>query len=165
KLDTCNVPRLRSLLESSFKRTLDAGQYFERLRQLQSAGGVEIIVAGDYQGAVIVTHEAVAGAESLPYLDKFAVLPSAQGTGMADILWAQLRRTCPSCMWRSRNDNGVNKWYFDRSSGHVRAPAQPGATQWVFFWYQSSVPGQRTLTVDEIQSGIAVSQKIAPSFV
>ncbi|KAJ2453279.1 Amino-acid acetyltransferase, mitochondrial [Coemansia sp. RSA 2336] len=167
-VDTCDLPRLRSLLESSFKRTLDGGRYFDRLRALENAGGMEIIIAGDYQGAVIVTHEPLPGSQKyLPYLDKFAVLPSAQGTGMADILWTQLRRTCPSCMWRSRNDNGVNKWYFDRSSGHCRSPpVQPGTgTRWVFFWYQSQAPGQRTLTMDEICTGINVSQNIAPSFV
>ncbi|KAJ2378486.1 Amino-acid acetyltransferase, mitochondrial, partial [Coemansia sp. RSA 2611] len=169
KVDSCNLPRLRGLLESSFKRTLDGGQYFDRLRALESAGGIEIIIAGDYQGAVIVTHEPLPSSDThLPYLDKFAVLPSAQGTGMADILWAQLRRACPSCMWRSRNDNGVNRWYFDRSNGHFRSPApKPNetGTRWVFFWYQSQTPGQRTLTADEIHAGIGVSQSIAPSFV
>ncbi|KAJ2818851.1 Amino-acid acetyltransferase, mitochondrial [Coemansia erecta] len=169
KIDTCNLPRLRGLLESSFKRTLDGGRYFDRLRALESAGGIEVIIAGDYQGAVIVTHEPLpSSGKHLPYLDKFAVLPSAQGTGMADILWAQLRRACPSCMWRSRNDNGVNNWYFDRSNGHMRSAAlQPGekGTRWVFFWYQSPDKGQRTLATDEIQAGISVSQSIAASFV
>ncbi|KAJ2685887.1 Amino-acid acetyltransferase, mitochondrial, partial [Coemansia spiralis] len=97
RLDACNLPRLRELLEQSFGRRLDGG-YFDRLRALERTGGIEIIVAGDYQGAVIVTHEPVPGADwRLPYLDKFAVLPAAQGTGMADILWAQLRRACPAC--------------------------------------------------------------------
>ncbi|KAJ2246569.1 Amino-acid acetyltransferase, mitochondrial, partial [Coemansia sp. RSA 455] len=101
-LDTVDIDRLRCLLESSFQRKLDMA-YFERLRHL----GIQIIVAGEYQGAVIVTFEKTSG-EDLPYLDKFAVLPEVQGTGMADILWDELRVACPSCMWRSRNDNGVN---------------------------------------------------------
>ncbi|KAJ2807400.1 Amino-acid acetyltransferase, mitochondrial [Coemansia guatemalensis] len=167
-VDTCDLPRLRALLESSFKRTLDGDSYFDRLRALEKRGGIEIIIAGDYQGAVVATHEPLPGSDKpLPYLDKFAVLPTAQGTGMADILWAQLRRACPSCMWRSRNDNGVNKWYFDRSNGHFRSRALEAGeqgTRWVFFWYQSQAAGQRTLTADEIQAGIEVSQAIPPSF-
>ncbi|KAJ2724444.1 Amino-acid acetyltransferase, mitochondrial [Coemansia sp. Benny D115] len=172
-LDSCNLPRLRSLLESSFKRTLNGGQYFDRLRERAKNGGIEIIVAGDYEGAVIVTHEPIPGLGGhLPYLDKFAVLPSVQGTGMADILWAQLKRACPSCMWRSRNDNGVNKWYFDRSSGHFRSkPLAPGekGTRWVFFWYQSTADAgrtdQHTLSAQAIHAGIDVANAIAPSFV
>ncbi|KAJ2403262.1 Amino-acid acetyltransferase, mitochondrial [Coemansia sp. RSA 2559] len=165
---TCSMPQLRALLESSFGRRLASDQYFERLRSLEAhGGGIEIIIAGDYQGAVVVTHEDIGAKKHLPYLDKFAVLPSVQGTGMADILWTQLRRACPSCMWRSRNDNGVNKWYFDRSHGHARsAAAQDGsAARWVFFWYQSQAPGLPTLSIDDVQAGIRAAQSIPPSFV
>ncbi|KAJ1728426.1 Amino-acid acetyltransferase, mitochondrial [Coemansia biformis] len=162
RLDACNLPRLRVLLEQSFGRTLDGG-YFDRLRALERAGGIDVIVAGDYEGAVVVTHEPIPGSDRhLPYLDKFAVLPSAQGTGMADILWAQLRRACPTCMWRSRNDNGVNRWYFDRATGHVRAPPPQSGTRWVFFWYDSP---SRALAADEIRDGTSIAQAIPPSFV
>ncbi|KAJ2375048.1 Amino-acid acetyltransferase, mitochondrial [Coemansia sp. RSA 2607] len=172
-LDTCNLPRLRALLESSFKRTLNGGHYFDRLRRLSTDGGIEIIVAGDYQGAVIVTHERVPSdgqskVALLPYLDKFAVLPSVQGTGMADILWAQLRRACPKCMWRSRNDNGVNKWYFDRSTGHSRAPPlKPGekGSRWVFFWYQGTSKSGHVFDAAQVQAGIGVASRIPASFV
>ncbi|KAJ1662126.1 Amino-acid acetyltransferase, mitochondrial [Coemansia sp. RSA 1646] len=172
-VSTCSLPQLRDLLEASFGRRLDDDRYFDRLRALEChGGGIEIIIAGNYQGAVIVTHEDIRGeseggsAKHLPYLDKFAVLPSVQGTGMADILWTQLRRACPSCMWRSRNDNGVNKWYFDRSHGHARSPASmEGSTRWVFFWYQSQKPGLRTLSIDDVQAGIRAAQNIPPSFI
>ncbi|KAJ2752388.1 Amino-acid acetyltransferase, mitochondrial [Coemansia pectinata] len=155
-LDTCDLSRLRSLLESSFQRKLDMA-YFERLRNV----GIQVIVAGEYQGAVIVTHEKTSG-QYLPYLDKFAVLPEVQGTGMADILWDELRVACPSCMWRSRNDNGVNRWYFDRSHGHKRSPVGVG-TRWVFFWYQSQT-GERVLTPSDVCEGVDVAQRIPPSF-
>ncbi|KAJ2659333.1 Amino-acid acetyltransferase, mitochondrial [Coemansia sp. RSA 1200] len=183
-VNTCSQTRLRELLEASFGRQLDSERYFERLRALESQGGIEIIIAGDYQGAVVVTYEDISKQADgttglrrhLPYLDKFAVLPSVQGTGMADILWAQLRRACPSCMWRSRNDNGVNKWYFDRSHGHARsapAAAADGATRWVFFWYQNQNQNQNqaadsarfsALSIDEVQAGIRAAQSIPPSF-
>ena len=31
-------------------------------------------------------------------------------------------------VWRSRSTNPVNKWYFERSSGHIRMDP------WVLFW-------------------------------
>ncbi|KAJ2814034.1 Amino-acid acetyltransferase, mitochondrial [Coemansia furcata] len=158
-LDTCDVERLCALLERSFGRTLDRAGYLERLRRC--AGGIQVIVAGEYQGAVIVTYEKTSGRD-LPYLDKFAVLPEVQGTGMADILWEQLRAACPSCLWRSRNDNGVNRWYFDRSHGHVRSPEGKGGTRWVFFWYQ----GQKgVLGPGEVSEGVDVAQRIPASFI
>ncbi|KAJ2832162.1 Amino-acid acetyltransferase, mitochondrial [Coemansia furcata] len=158
-LDTCDVDRLCALLERSFGRTLDRAGYLERLRRC--AGGIQVIVAGEYQGAVIVTYEKTSGRD-LPYLDKFAVLPEVQGTGMADILWEQLRAACPSCLWRSRNDNGVNRWYFDRSHGHVRSPEGRAGTRWVFFWYQ----GQKgVLGPGEVSEGVDVAQRIPASFI
>ena len=78
------------------------------------------------------------------YLDKFAVLPSHQGDGTVDFLWVALRDETyglglldaanPSegslsgvgrgrdLVWRSRADNPVNKWYYERSNGFLYLP-------------------------------------------
>ncbi|ORX68474.1 DUF619-domain-containing protein [Linderina pennispora] len=160
-LSTCDLPRLRQLLEDSFKRTLNASAYFSRLQELSQHGGIRIIVAGNYQGAVIVTKEPLGNGRYLAYLDKFAVAPTVQGTGMADILWAQLQSACPECLWRSRSDNGVNPWYFDRAHGHFRAPVPDSGTRWVFFWYQQETPA---MAPEEIQAGIEVAGRIPASF-
>ncbi|KAJ2742161.1 Amino-acid acetyltransferase, mitochondrial [Coemansia sp. BCRC 34301] len=149
-LASCDESRLRFLLETSFGRPLDATRYFERLRETP----VHIIVAGDYQGAVIVTYEPTHKG-SLAYLDKFAVLPGVQGTGMADILWDELRLACPDCLWRSRADNGVNPWYFDRSSGHARGG------KWVFFWYRAR---DSVVVPKDVVEGIRIADSIPPSF-
>ncbi|KAJ1822672.1 Amino-acid acetyltransferase, mitochondrial [Coemansia sp. RSA 2671] len=146
-LATCDEGRLRALLERSFGRTLDAQGYFERLRACEA--GIQVIVAGEYQGAVVVTRET-----GVPYLDKFAVLPEVQGTGMADILWDELKAACPQCLWRSRTDNGVNRWYFDRSNGHWRG------AKWVFFWYH----GEQPLGLMEVAEAMDVAQRIPASF-
>lgn len=89
------------------------------------------------------------------YLDKFAVLPSHQGaTGTVDFLWSTLRdetfgaglpsalNTTPGSLagtlegrdlvWRSRADNPVNKWYFERSNGFLRTGGADG--KWKMFW-------------------------------
>jgi amino-acid N-acetyltransferase len=94
----------------------------------------------------------------IAYLDKFAVLPTHQGDGTVDFLWVALydesyglglasalnpnpggshgRGVGRDLVWRSRSDNPVNKWYFERSSGHLRINASGGAakTGWSMFW-------------------------------
>lgn len=111
------------------------------------------------------------------YLDKFAVLPSHQGDGTVDFLWSALRdesfgSALPSALnstpgsiagtvpasagrdlvWRSRADNPVNKWYFERSNGFIRLGGEQG--KFKLFWCdreevvgggegeQSGIPGE-----------------------
>ncbi|KAM6498435.1 Protein of unknown function (DUF619) domain containing protein [Amanita muscaria] len=155
--------RLTALLEQAFKRTLDESAFYARLESTLDF----VIVAGDYSGAVIVTREhcpALGG--PITYLDKFAVLPSHQGDGTVDFLWVALHDESyglghpfaanpnggkggigEGCdlVWRSRANNPVNKWYFDRSTGHVRMG------QWVLFWCD----GEKKLKVEEGRRGSA----------
>ncbi|RIA97487.1 hypothetical protein C1645_801792 [Glomus cerebriforme] len=128
-LSTIDIPALKSLIEASFSRKLDVDKYIDRMKNSFDL----TIVTGDYQGAAIVTMEDVEGNEKgdIPYLDKFAVSPNCQGIGIADILWKQLQIRYPNLMWRSRDNNGVNKWYFERSDGNYKIPG----THWMMFWY------------------------------
>ncbi|KAJ3189403.1 Amino-acid acetyltransferase, mitochondrial [Gaertneriomyces sp. JEL0708] len=107
-LHTLDLPRLQDLLEKSFGRTLDSAKYWKRADGILDTA----IVAGNYDGAAIVTHEAdpIGDGPPIPYLDKFAVAPTSQGIGVADILWKQLRKKYKNLSWRSRADNPVNKW-------------------------------------------------------
>ncbi|KAK7059119.1 Amino-acid acetyltransferase, mitochondrial [Paramarasmius palmivorus] len=135
-------PKMKALLEQSFGRTLDEEAFYARLEKTLDF----VIVAGDYVGSAIVTNE---GEEKISYLDKFAVLPKHQGDGTVDFLWVALhdesyglghpssvnpnggkegRGEGRDLVWRSRGNNPVNKWYFERSSGHVRMG------DWVLFW-------------------------------
>ncbi|KAI6162074.1 hypothetical protein EDD17DRAFT_1776905 [Pisolithus thermaeus] len=87
-----------------------------------------------------LTHLLETSVPPISYLDKFAVLPSHQGDGTVDFLWVALHDETywsgtsegkgegRDLVWRSRADNKVNKWYFDRSSGHMRMGS------WVLFW-------------------------------
>lgn len=145
-LGDLNQDRLWALLEASFSKSLLTDSYDARLdRSLD-----RIILTGDYQGAAIITRE---GPHHLPYLDKFSVAPSAQGMGVADILWTRIRNLYPDLFWRSRTDNPVNKWYFDRSDGNARL--EEG--HWMLFWY-----GSRGLY--ELEKYIPAALKIPPSF-
>ncbi|RUP47957.1 hypothetical protein BC936DRAFT_145134 [Jimgerdemannia flammicorona] len=112
-MDSVERPAMTALLEASFGRRLDANAFYERLeRRLVCA-----IVAGGYEGAVIVTGEPAVGEVEAEtevgkyyYLDKFAIAPTSQGIGLTDILWKRMTDAYPDIMWRSRADNGVNKW-------------------------------------------------------
>lgn len=128
-----DLPRLVHLIEDSFRRKLNVKHYLERVTG-RIAG---IIVAGQYEGGAILTWEMPPGVNDpkrlVPYLDKFAVLQSSQGSsGVADIVFQAMVRSCfpQGVCWRSRKDNPVNKWYFERASGSWQIPD----SNWTMFW-------------------------------
>ena len=149
--DCANIDKAKMsrLLEQSFGRELDSDAFYTRLEKTLDF----VIIAGDYAGAAVVTRETSSTNPSAPpivYLDKFAVLPSHQGDGTVDFLWVALhdetyglglpfsvnlnggKEGCgegQDLVWRSRSNNPINKWYFERSSGHVRM-----GDDWVLFW-------------------------------
>ncbi|KAL1670809.1 hypothetical protein GGF50DRAFT_93804 [Schizophyllum commune] len=156
--DTSAIDRskLTALLQQSFGRELNADAFYSRLEKTLDF----VIVAGDYVGAAVVTREGPSSPTTpapVTYLDKFAVLPSHQGDGTVDFLWVALHdetyglglpfsanpnggrggqgEAC-DLVWRSRADNPVNKWYFERSSGHAREG------NWVLFWCDAEKPLQ-----------------------
>lgn len=156
--------KLNHLLEQSFKRELDEDAFYKRLNETLDF----VIVAGDYAGAAIVTNEPDPTTPDAPvsYLDKFAVLPSHQGDGTVDFLWVALHDETyglghpfsanpnggrggvgegRDLVWRSRSNNPVNKWYFERSTGHVRLGS------WVLFWCD----GEKRLKIEEGRRGSA----------
>lgn len=188
KYDQVNWSKMTKLLEASFKRKLDEASYYERLRKSLDF----VIVTGDYQGAAIVTHEYAPGEdasthESIAYLDKFAVLPSLQGSGAVDFLWGALRDevhglglldalndnggkagfgTGKDLVWKSRSDNPVNRWYYERSNGFIKIDTTPRGVNekklnpaWAMFWCDAeeriaTMAGERRLgakaTADEV---------------
>ncbi|KIW06142.1 uncharacterized protein PV09_03304 [Verruconis gallopava] len=129
-----NFSRLLHLIEDSFGRPLDVNHYLSRING-RIAG---IIVAGEYEGGAILTWEDPSPDNSrirpaVPYLDKFAVLRKSQGSGgVADIIFNAMVRTClpDGVVWRSRKNNPVNKWYFERSVGTWKL----ANSQWCMFW-------------------------------
>ncbi|PPQ67103.1 hypothetical protein CVT25_005704 [Psilocybe cyanescens] len=155
--------KMTTLLEQSFGRKLDQESFYGRLEKALDF----VIVAGDYVGAAIVTNEpSLNGLKPISYLDKFAVLPSHQGDGTVDFLWVALHDESyglghpfsanpnggkggvgegRDLVWRSRSNNPINKWYFERSSGHIRMGA------WVLFWCDA----EKRLKIEEGRRGSA----------
>ncbi|KAI8946184.1 N-acetylglutamate synthase [Xylaria longipes] len=128
-----DLPRLVNLIEDSFGRKLDIEHYLKRING-NLAG---VIIAGEYEGGALLTWESPPGttdpSRRVPYLDKFAVLRKSQGAGgVADIVFNAMVRDCfpEGVCWRSRKDNPVNKWYFERSRGTLKLRDM----NWTMFW-------------------------------
>lgn len=115
--DQLDLPRLRTLIESAFGRTL-VGDYFERTPLLRA------YVSENYRAAVIL-----ADVDGQAYLDKFAVLDEAQGEGLGRAVWHVMREQTPRLFWRSRHGNPVNAFYQAEADGFLRQE------EWRVFWY------------------------------
>ncbi|CAM1511120.1 Fc.00g086330.m01.CDS01 [Cosmosporella sp. VM-42] len=163
--DNCvDMPRLVNLIEDSFNRKLDVQDYLNRVNE-NLAG---IIVAGEYEGGAILTWEQPDGMDEetaykqgqfVPYLDKFAVLKRSQGSGgVADIVFNAMVQDCfpDGVCWRSRKDNPVNKWYFERSAGTNKL----SDCNWTMFW---TTPGLNCRH-PKLQDYEAVCRGVQPSW-
>ena len=154
-----DLARLVHLIEDSFSRQLDVPHYMSRIGT-NLAG---IIIAGEYEGGALLTWETPPrnspSVKKVPYLDKFAVLKRSQGAGgVADIVFNAMVRKCfpGGVCWRSRTDNPVNKWYFERAKGSWKIPG----SNWTMFW-----------TTDQVEMGDdtfldyeAVCRSVVPSW-
>lgn len=160
-----DFPRLLHLIEDSFNRPLDVEDYIRRI-QNKLAG---VIIAGDYDGGAILTWELPVGVPDdgseqsqrrmVPYLDKFAVLKRSQGTGgVADVVFSAMVRSCfPSGVcWRSRKNNPVNKWYFERSVGTFKLPD----SNWTMFWTTEGLVDDK----QRFKDYESVCRKVMPSW-
>ena len=96
--------RTTELLQLSFGRQLKPG-YFDHLP-------VECVLASESYGAMAIV---LKGVDGVPYLDKFAVTPEAQGAGLGAAVWQALVQRCPRFYWRSRVDNPVTQWYYEQA--------------------------------------------------
>ncbi|UNI22080.1 Amino-acid N-acetyltransferase [Purpureocillium takamizusanense] len=159
-----DLPRLVHLIEDSFGRKLDVQDYLRRVNE-NLAG---IIIAGEYEGGAILTWERPEGLDEqqafeqgrfVPYLDKFAVLKSRQGSaGVADIVFNAMVQDCfpEGVCWRSRKNNPVNKWYSERSAGVLQLPD----SNWTMFWTTAGLSVEHPMFKDYK----AVCRTVQPSW-
>jgi acetylglutamate kinase len=116
QFDAASRERARQLLETSFSRRLKP-DYFNN----QS---IDCVLASESFGAMAIV---LSGVDGIPYLDKFAVTPEAQGAGLGAAVWQALVKRCPQLYWRSRVDNPVTQWYFEQTESSY------SEKQWVAF--------------------------------
>ena len=143
--DELDLARLRSLIESSFGRTL-AADYFERTTLMRA------YVSENYRAAVILLEADLLDAGKHVYLDKFAVLDDAQGEGLGRAVWQVMREETPQLFWRSRHGNIINHFYYAESDGCYKLP------NFKAFWY--GIDG-----FDEIEACIDYCREKAPTLI
>lgn len=113
--------RIRMLIERSFGKRLQRDYFNNRFHR--ACPILTVIVDPDYKGVAIVR-----SMEGLAYLDKFAVRPDARGEGIAVDLWTILAERHPEFFWRSRPENPINAWYFEKADGMMKFP------EWFVWW-------------------------------
>lgn len=103
------------MIDDSFGKCLQRTEYVERLNRSLDC----IILIGDYDGGAVITKEEMENGCKIPYLDKFAITKKNQGLpSLADVIFKlMLQAYQEEIIWRSRNLNPVNKWYFERCNG------------------------------------------------
>ena len=110
--------RTITLLEESFGRKLKPG-YFDQTK-------LECVIKSESFGAAAIVEH---GIDGLPYLNKFAVTPEAQGVGLGNAVWQALRKSCPKLYWRSRTDNPITSWYFEQADSSFTRGSWVGFTK------------------------------------
>jgi bifunctional N-acetylglutamate synthase/kinase len=108
--------RLVDLIETAFDRPL-ASRWWD---------GVDLLAAyvtESYRAAAVI-----AELDEFAYLDKFAIVESARGEGLARTVWDHMVRDFPNIVWRSRADNQFNAFYEKECDGQVKAG------MWTIFW-------------------------------
>ncbi|TXK65810.1 acetylglutamate kinase [Alkalisalibacterium limincola] len=114
---TLDLERLRTLVESSFGRTLTR-DYFD------STTPWRVYCSENYRAAIILTRE-----DGMLHMDKFAVSEDAQGEGLGRAIWQVMHAENPKLFWRSRRGNPINEFYFANADGAMKDE------RWTVFWY------------------------------
>ncbi|KAH3676301.1 hypothetical protein WICMUC_002097 [Wickerhamomyces mucosus] len=155
-LNQLDLIKFKDLIDDSFKRPLDLNHYLERI----SKNLIKIFIIGDYDGVAIVTleHSKSTGLK-VPYLDKFAISRKSQGVlAIADIIFNLLKQEFGNnLLWRSRKNNPVNSWYFQRSTGSYNLK-----NEFKVFWLtniRKPIYNERTLN-----AYIEIGEMIKPSW-
>ena len=71
---------------------------------------------------------AISNEFSIPYMDKFGVIPEAKGEGLGAGIWHEMRKVYPQVFWRSRPNNPINNFYTSICEGCQKQD------EWHIFW-------------------------------
>lgn len=159
--------KLIELLNDSFGKQLDVDNYINRVNEKLAT----LVVIGNYDGVAIITWEGEI--EKVAYLDKFAIAKRNQGLpSLADVIFKVILQSHPhELLWRSRKNNPVNKWYFERCCGSFT----PENSNWRLFYTgelfnrkinRNKPKKKSTFDIgDKIESYKTICQTIPPSFI
>ncbi len=106
----------KNIIDSAFNGHL-VNNYFERNDRLN------IFMTICKQATIAISEE-----YPIPYMDKFAVVPEAQGHGVGARLFDEMINVYPKLFWRSRSDNPSNDFYLSLCQGYHKQ------NDWHIFW-------------------------------
>jgi hypothetical protein len=115
KVRELDTKRLRVLLEDAFSKNLVDDFFSEKFKM--------IFYEKDYEGVAIIKN-----LKGIPYLDKLAVSPISEGTGLGKSLWLALSNAYPKLIWRSSPKNPLNSFYLRECHGCMKFP------KWQIYW-------------------------------
>lgn len=130
------IPKIKIVLEESFKKKVK--EYFlSKISKLEQ--NYSILYENNFEGVAILKKLD----DSIYYLDKFAVIPIRQGTGLGKSIWSKLIQDHPKIMWRAKFDNPFNKFYAKECDGLIKYKG------WWVFWKGIKL-NDAQLFIDEI---------------
>ncbi|MBI2145529.1 hypothetical protein HYU18_04380 [Candidatus Woesearchaeota archaeon] len=140
KSNDVDKKRMRELLEKSFGRKLSSS-YFSAKN-----GKTTFFIEENYAAAAVVER-----INEMHYIDKLAVLPEAQGEGLARDIITSARNNCKKVFWRAKPENHINEWYQKLCSGMQKVD------RWFVYW--------SNLDSDEIKDAIKYASEKPADFV
>lgn len=115
KVRDLNIERLRLLLEDAFSKNLVDDFFTDKFKM--------IFYEKDYEGVAIIKN-----LKGIPYLDKLAVSPISEGTGLGKSLWVTISNAYPKLIWRASPKNPLNSFYLRECHGCIKFP------RWHVYW-------------------------------
>ena len=89
----------KKIIEASFSGNLVDG-FFD------DPGTLNIFMTSCKRATIAISNDF-----SVPYMDKFGVIPEAKGEGLGAGIWHEMRKVYPQVFWRSRPNNPINNFY------------------------------------------------------
>ena len=106
----------KKIIEASFSGNL-VDSFFD------DPGSLNIFMTSCKRATIAISNDF-----SVPYMDKFGVIPEAKGEGLGAGIWHEMRKAYPQVFWRSRANNPINKFYTSICEGCQKQD------DWHIFW-------------------------------
>lgn len=111
-LDALAPDKVHTALSRAFGKMIHP-HYLQKLTQFDRA-----YITSDYTGLAIICRLK----ETLVYLDKFAVVPEKQGSGLGKTLWETVLTHHPQLAWRAAKNNIFNTVYQTQADDMFETP-------------------------------------------
>ncbi len=108
--------QFKNIIETSFSGKL-ADNFFD------NSNNLKIFMTSCKRATIAISNDF-----SIPYMDKFGVIPEAKGEGLGAGIWHEMRKVYPQVFWRSRPNNPINSFYTSICEGCQKQD------EWHIFW-------------------------------